>query len=191
MLTTPEWAKTLEGCMTLTSELTIDIVNISKNEIPKYETPNSAGMDIRADFSRITPDKPIKLFGDGEVVFPNDAIKTTMLRLDPGARALIPTGIFMAIPKGFEIQVRPRSGLALKKGLTVLNTPGTVDSDYRQEIGIILINSGFESVWIEDGERIAQFVLNQICSANFIVKESVSELGETDRKGGFGHTGVK
>ena len=157
-------------------------------KLPKYETPQSAGCDVRADFSRVSPQNPIKLFGDGEIIFAGESHPLTMLRLDPGSRALIPTGIFTAIPEGYEIQVRPRSGLALKKGLSVLNTPGTVDADYRAEIGVILINHSKETVWIEDGERIAQFVLNKVEQIEW---EIVDSLNETERKGGFGSTNNK
>lgn len=157
-------------------------------KLPKYETPQSAGCDVRADFSRVSPQNPIKLFGDGEIIFAGESHPLTMLRLEPGSRALIPTGIFTAIPEGYEIQVRPRSGLALKKGLSVLNTPGTVDADYRAEIGVILINHSKETVWIEDGERIAQFVLNKVEQIEW---EIVDSLNETERKGGFGSTNNK
>lgn len=157
-------------------------------KLPKYETPQSAGCDVRADFSRVSPQNPIKLFGDGEIIFAGESHSLTMLRLEPGSRALIPTGIFTAIPEGYEIQVRPRSGLALKKGLSVLNTPGTVDADYRAEIGVILINHSKETVWIEDGERIAQFVLNKVEQIDW---EIVDSLNETERKGGFGSTNNK
>lgn len=157
-------------------------------KLPKYETPQSAGCDVRADFSRVSPQNPIKLSGDGEIIFAGESHPLTMLRLEPGSRALIPTGIFTAIPEGYEIQVRPRSGLALKKGLSVLNTPGTVDADYRAEIGVILINHSKETVWIEDGERIAQFVLNKVEQIEW---EIVDSLNETERKGGFGSTNNK
>lgn len=171
----------------------VQVINISENELPKYETTQSAGMDVRADFSRITPTNLIKAFGDCEVIFKGEGHGKTMLRLDPGARALIPTGLRIALPEpvnGYraECQVRPRSGLALKKGLTVLNTPGTIDSDYRDEVGVILINQGQEAVWIEDGERIAQLIFGWEDTCEW---EEVRSLNETDRKGGFGHTGVK
>lgn len=111
----------------------VQVINISENELPQYETSQSAGMDVRADFSRITLTNLIKAFGDCEVIFKGDGHSKTMLRLDPGARALIPTGLRIALPEPVdghraECQVRPRSGLSLKKGITVLNTPGTVDS---------------------------------------------------------------
>lgn len=166
----------------------VNVINKSNNNLPKYETSGSSGVDVRADFSRVSVDNPIKVWGDTEIIFKGETHSTTLLRLDPGARALIPTGLFTAIPEGYEIQVRPRSGLALKSGLTVLNTPGTVDASYRNEIGIILINHGTESVWIEDGERIAQFVLAKVDTIEWNV---VSFLDETDRTGGFGSTGTK
>jgi dUTP pyrophosphatase len=166
----------------------VNVINKSNNNLPKYETSGSSGVDVRADFSRVSVDNPIKVWGDTEIIFEGETHSTTLLRLDPGARALIPTGLFTAIPEGYEIQVRPRSGLALKSGLTVLNTPGTVDASYRNEIGVILINHGTESVWIEDGERIAQFVLAKVDTIEWNV---VSSLDETDRIGGFGSTGTK
>ena len=166
----------------------VNVIKKSNNNLPKYETSGSSGVDVRADFSRVSVDNPIKVWGDTEIIFKGETHSTTLLRLDPGARALIPTGLFTAIPEGYEIQVRPRSGLALKSGLTVLNTPGTVDASYRNEIGIILINHGTESVWIEDGERIAQFVLAKVDTIEWNV---VSSLDETDRIGGFGSTGIK
>lgn len=173
----------------------VQVINLSNNKLPQYETPMSAGMDVRADFSGVTVDNPIKAFGDCEILFKSDINKVTMLRLDPGARALIPTGLKIALPVTdqdcefiYECQVRPRSGLALKKGITILNTPGTIDADYRNEIGIIVINQGHEAVWIEDGERIAQLVFATVAKAEW---EEVARLNETERKGGFGHTGEK
>ena len=173
----------------------VQVINLSNNKLPQYETPMSAGMDVRADFSRVTVDNPIKAFGDCEILFKSDVNKVTMLRLDPGARALIPTGLKIALPTTdsdcefiYECQVRPRSGLALKKGITVLNTPGTVDADFRDEIHVILINQGHEAVYIEDGERIAQLVFGWVSTVEW---EEVARLNETERKGGFGHTGEK
>lgn len=171
----------------------VQVINLSENKLPQYETPLSAGMDVRADFSRVTPENTIKAFGDCEILFKSDINKVTMLRLDPGARALIPTGLMIALPDSLdgyvaECQVRPRSGLALKKGITVLNTPGTVDADFRDEIHVILINQGHEAVYIEDGERIAQLVFGWVSAVEW---EEVARLNETERKGGFGHTGEK
>lgn len=128
---------------------------------PKYETPQSAGADVRSRISTVVP---------------------------AHGRVLVPTGMFVAIPEGYEIQVRPRSGLALKKGITVLNTPGTVDADYRNEIGVILFNTSDEDFPIEAGDRIAQIVLNKVEQINWV---EVDELDKTDRKGGFGSTNIK
>lgn len=144
--------------------LNIKIVNHSHHPLPAYATALSAGMDLRANL-------------DSPVVLP------------PLGRALIPTGLFMAIPAGYEAQVRPRSGLALKKGITLLNTPGTIDADYRGEIMVLLINFSQEDFVINDGERIAQMVLAKHDQCDFI---EVEELDETERgAGGYGHTGVK
>ena len=140
----------------------VRIVNKSKHELPSYSTVNSAGMDLRADL-----DKP--------------------RILKPGGRDLIPTGLFIELPRGYEAQIRPRSGLAIKKGITVLNTPGTIDSDYRGEIGIIVINLSEEAFIINDGERICQMI---IARHETIEWEETDWLNDTVRgKGGFGHTG--
>lgn len=162
---------------------TVKVINISSNDLPKYETKGAAGLDVRADFSRVTPENPIKVYGSGEFNF-----KTQTLRLDPGSRALIPTGLFTKIPEGYEIQVRPRSGLSLKKALTCVNCVGTIDADYRNEIGVIMINLSGDSQYIETGERIAQFILNKVEQIEW---EEVSSLEKTERKGGFGSTGSK
>lgn len=133
--------------------------------LPSYETPGAAGADVRANF----PDK-------------------IAVTLAPGARMLVPTGIAMAIPVGFEVQVRPRSGLALKHGLTLVNSPGTIDSDYRGALGIILLNTSDTPFEITHGMRIAQLVLAPVVQADF---REVSTLDETDRgAGGFGSTGA-
>ena len=166
-------------------KIKIQIINKSKNTLPTYSTKYSAGVDVRVDFSNITPERPIKAFGNCQFVFKTDK-NNPYLILDPGCRALIPTGLYVAIPEGYEIQVRPRSGLALKEGASLCNTPGTIDSDYRSEIGIILINHGLKPIVVEDGERIAQLVLNKVPQIEWI---EVDSLDETDRKGGFGHTG--
>lgn len=142
----------------------IEIINESHHPLPQYATPLSAGMDLRANL-----DAPVTLH--------------------PLERRLIPTGLRIALPEGYEAQVRPRSGLALKKGVTVLNTPGTVDADYRGEIGVILINLSQDDFVIEDGERIAQMVIARHEQAELV---EVSVLSETERgAGGFGHSGVK
>lgn len=142
----------------------IQIINRSRHQLPEYATPLSAGMDLRANI-----DAPIVL--------------------KPMERKIIPTGLFIALPAGYEAQVRPRSGLAIKKGITVLNAPGTIDADYRGEIGVILINLSTEDFVIEDGERIAQMV---IARHEQISWEPVDELDQTERgTGGFGHSGKK
>lgn len=106
----------------------IPVINESYNKLPQYETSKSAGMDVRIDLSKITPTNPIKLYGDGEIIFAGEGHPKTMLRLEPGARCLAPTGLYTAIPEGYEIQIRPRSGLALKKGLSCANCVGTIDA---------------------------------------------------------------
>ena len=139
------------------------IRNRSRHEMPAYATPLSAGLDLRANI-----DEP--------------------LTLQPLQRALVPTGLSMALPAGYEAQVRPRSGLALKHGITVLNTPGTIDADYRGEVGIILINLSAEPFTIHDGDRIAQMVVARCEQAECVGVES---LDDTERgSGGFGHSGV-
>lgn len=143
--------------------LKVQIINRSKHPLPAYATPLSAGMDLRANLSE-------------------------PLTLAPMQRCLVPTGLYIALPPGFEAQVRPRSGLALKKGVTVLNSPGTIDADYRGEICIILINLSDEPFVVGDGERIAQMIVARHEQAAW---EEVEVLDETRRgTGGFGHTGV-
>ncbi len=141
----------------------VEIINRSKHPMPEYATPLSAGMDLRANL-----DEPMVLA--------------------PMQRALVPTGLYMALPCGYEAQVRPRSGLAIKKGVTVLNSPGTIDADYRGEVCVILINLSDTPFTITDGERIAQMV---IARHETIEWQSVESLSDTERgEGGFGHTGV-
>ncbi|MBO5741533.1 MAG: dUTP diphosphatase [Bacteroidaceae bacterium] len=142
----------------------IKIVNTSHHPLPEYATPMSAGLDLRANL-----DAPLKL--------------------QPMQRCLVPTGLRIALPQGYEAQVRPRSGLALKRGITVLNAPGTIDADYRGEIGVILINLSQDSFVINDGERIAQLVIAAYEQAEF---EAVESLDQTERgEGGFGHSGMQ
>lgn len=167
------------------------IYNNSNNSNPEYSNFTDAGADVRADFSRVSPENPIKVFGDAEIIFAGEGHPKTMFRLEPGARAIIPTGIFTAIPEGYEIQLRPRSGLAIKKGLNLINCIGTIDTGYRNEWGIPVVNQGFETIWIEDGERIAQAVLNKIEHINWINVSKLSDLTGEDRGGGFGSTGTK
>lgn len=170
------------------SNMQVNIINISKNILPQYETQKSAGMDIRADFSRVSSQNPIKIYGDGEIIYAGEDHPKTLLRIEPGSRALVPTGLFTAIPEGYEVQIRPRSGLAIKKGLNVINCVGTIDADYRNEWGVPVTNQGFETIWIEDGERICQAILNKV---DRIEWNEVESLDETNRKGGFGSTGTK
>lgn len=141
----------------------VKIINKSKHALPSYATPLSAGMDIRANI-----EAPITL--------------------EPLERRLIPTGLYIELPQGYEAQIRPRSGLAIKKGISILNSPGTIDADYRGEICVILINLSKEPFIIEDGERICQMVIAQHEQVSW---EEVEILGETERgAGGFGHTGI-
>lgn len=142
----------------------VKIINKGRQPLPTYATPQSAGMDIRANI-----DAPVTL--------------------RPLERKLIPTGLYMALPEGYEAQIRPRSGLALKHGLTVLNSPGTIDSDYRGEVMVLLVNLSSDNFTVNDGERIAQMVIARHETARFV---TVSQLDDTERgAGGYGHTGVK
>jgi dUTP pyrophosphatase len=142
----------------------VKIINKGKHSLPAYATERSSGMDLRANLENPVVLRPLE-------------------------RRLIPTGIFIGLPEGFEAQVRPRSGLALKKGVTVLNTPGTIDNDYTGEIGVILINLSNEDFVVNDGERIAQLVITRYEKAMLV---EVDELSETERgAGGYGHTGIK
>ena len=165
-------------------EIQVKVINKSNNNLPKYETQKSAGCDVRADFSRID-ENPIKVYGDCEIKRTEGKI---LFRIGRFSRAIIPTGLFTAIPEGYEVQLRSRSGLSIKQGLTLINGIGTIDSDFRNEWGVPVINLGLEDVWIEDGERICQAVLGKF---ERIEWDEVKELDETDRKGGFGHTGLK
>ena len=143
--------------------MTIQVVNRGHQPLPAYATAQSAGMDLRANIEEPVVLKPLQ-------------------------RQLIPTGIYIALPEGYEAQVRPRSGLALKKGITVLNAPGTIDADYRGEVGVVLINLSNEDFVVNDGERIAQMVISRYEKVDFI---EVETLDETERgSGGYGHTGV-
>ncbi len=140
----------------------VEVINRSKHPLPKYETERSAGMDLRANLN-------------------------APVALNPLGRALIPTGLFIALPDGYEAQVRPRSGLAFKQGITVLNAPGTIDADYRGEVGVLLVNLSDKAVTINDGDRVAQLVIAEYARADW---HEVNELSETERgAGGFGSTG--
>lgn len=150
--------------MTKTDITEVKVINRSHHPLPQYATPLSAGMDLRANI-----DAPITL--------------------RPLERHLIPTGLFIALPPGYEAQVRPRSGLALKKGITVLNSPGTIDADYRGELMVLLVNLSSDNFVVNDGERIAQMVVARHAQVQFV---PVTELDSTERgEGGYGHTGVK
>jgi len=138
----------------------VNIINKSPNALPEYETPGSAGLDVRC---------------------------TETIVINPGERILAKTGLFVEIPRGYELQVRPRSGLALKQGITVLNTPGTIDADYRGEIGVILMNHGLSVVEFKPADRIAQLVLNKVERIQWLQTESLT--GTKRGKGGFGSTG--
>ena len=142
----------------------VRVVNKSHNDLPAYSTKDSAGMDLRASL-----DEP--------------------LELKPMQRALIPTGIYIELPEGYECQIRPRSGLALKHGVTVLNTPGTIDADYRGEIGVILINLSDKPFVVNDGERICQMVVTRYDKVDWVRVEALDD--SVRGAGGFGHTGVK
>lgn len=145
--------------------ISVRIVNKSHHPLPAYSTKDSAGMDVRA-------------------YLPEGSIT-----LHPMQRCLIPTGLHIELPSGYECQIRPRSGLALKHGITIVNSPGTIDADYRGEIGVILMNTGAEDFVVNDGERICQMVVKEYTRVEWIASETLetSERGE----GGFGHTGVK
>lgn len=144
----------------------IRIYSTSKHPLPQYATAQSAGLDLRANIE-------------------------SPLILKPGERILIPTGLHIQLPDGYEAQVRPRSGLAIKKGITCLNAPGTIDADYRGDIGVILINHGQDDFIINDGDKIAQMVISKYEQIDWQSVESLSEMDETARgKGGFGHTGI-
>ena len=148
--------------MSGTAEITVRVIREGPNPLPEYETADSAGMDLRAHLN-------------------------VALTLDPGERALVPTGMCMEIPPGYEGQVRPRSGLALKQGLTVLNAPGTIDADYRGDVGVILVNTSTTAQTLEPGDRIAQIVFAPVTRAQFM---EVEQLGDSGRSsGGFGSTG--
>ena len=142
----------------------IKVVNKGNQPLPKYQTSQSAGMDLRANI-----DAPILI--------------------KPLDRKLIPTGLHIALPEGYEAQIRPRSGLVIKNGITIINTPGTIDPDYRGDVGVILVNISNEDFVVQPGDRIAQMVINKFEQAEF---EVVEELDETERgEGGYGHTGIK
>lgn len=164
----------------MSTTINIPVINKSNNELPKYAHKGDAGFDLRANIEEIE---------NSNYLFNTIKFKDTTIIINPGGRALIPTGLYMAIPEGYELQIRPRSGLALKHGITVLNTPGTIDAVYRGNIGVVLINHGTEPFIVEHGDRIAQGVLNKVEEANLV---EVDSLDETDRAdSGYGKSGVK
>jgi len=146
------------------SKVSVKIINKSANPLPEYATEGSAGMDIRASVLEAVLLKPLE-------------------------RALVPTGLFIELPEGYEAQVRPRSGLAIKQGITCLNTPGTIDSDYRGEIKVVLINLSQEDQVLQPGDRIAQMIVSKVERANWETVETISVTSRNE--GGFGHTGKK
>jgi dUTP pyrophosphatase len=153
------------------SKISISVVNKSFNNLPQYETAGAAGLDVRANLTTTSGDEMVEY----------------SIILAPKERVLVPTGLFVAIPEGYEIQVRPRSGLAYKNGITVINSPGTIDSDYRGEIKVILINHSDEPFLIENGERIGQLVLSKVGQLSW---NNVLFLDDTSRgAGGMGSTG--
>ena len=164
-------------------KIVIPVIKETDNELPKYQTPQSAGCDVRAELQTINQD----FFFNTKINEVKEG-KIKSICIMPLGRCLIPTGLKMAIPDGYEIQIRPRSGWALKFGITLANCVATIDSDYRNEVGVIVQNLGDKPVIIEQSERIGQFVLNKI--EQFEWKE-VKELNETQRKGGYSHTGTK
>lgn len=145
------------------NKIYVKIINKSANPLPVYSTSGSAGMDVRADLS-----EPVVI--------------------EPMHRCLIPTGLYVAIPEGYELQMRPRSGLALKKGISLVNTPGTIDCDYRGEIGVIIINLSDECFTVNPGDRICQMVLNRVPQVQWLPVDSLDDTERGD--GGFGHSGV-
>ena len=164
----------------MSTTINVPVINKSSNELPKYAHKGDAGFDLRANVEEIKNDN---------YLFNAIRFNTTTIILNPGGRVLIPTGLYMAIPEGYELQIRPRSGLALKYGITVVNTPGTIDAVYRGNIGVILKNDGIEPFIIEQGDRIAQGVLNKVEEANLIETDSLDETDRSDS--GYGKSGVK
>lgn len=157
----------------------IKVINKSTNDLPEYTTSGAAGMDVRAF---VTDDK-----FPGHLADWDD--KAQCVRIFPGGRALIHTGLYFGLPEGYEMQVRPRSGLALKNGITIINTPGTLDADYTGELGVVLLNLSDEPFEVQTGDRIAQLIINKVERFPF---EEVESLDETDRNPeGFGTSGIK
>jgi dUTP pyrophosphatase len=169
----------------------VKVYNKSENDLPRYATKLSAGFDIRADLSRIC--KVEDLIGNSEyfTLTISEGESKVVTVFPSGGRVLIPTGLHVSLPDGFELQIRPRSGLALKNGVTILNSPGTIDQDFLGEIGLIIINTDSKkSFEIQHGDRLAQGILKKVNQIEWEQVYSIEELGNTTRgEGGFGHTG--
>jgi len=169
------------------NKVEVKVFNKGKQSLPLYSHDTDAGFDFMSDFS--TKKSKYDFLGNGKYIFDDD--KKELKLLSNGGRVLIPTGLHISLPNGYELQVRPRSGLALKHGISIVNSPGTIDQQYNGEIGIILINTDPDNDFIiKDGDRIAQGVLNEISQVKWNNVDSVEELGNTERgQGGFGSTG--
>jgi dUTP pyrophosphatase len=168
----------------------VRVFNKGTNDLPNYSTEFAAGFDIRADLSRVS--QLSDLMGNDSISLTIKEDGSKVITIFPkGGRVLIPTGLHVSIPDNYELQIRPRSGLALKNGITIMNSPGTIDSDYRGEVGLIIVNTDPNKLFeIKHGDRLAQGVLNQVEQIIWERTDSIAELGDTVRgEGGFGHTG--
>lgn len=166
----------------------IQVINKSDNVLPKFETSGAAGQDLRASFKYVTPETPLKTFGECEIIFKGPRHEKTLLRLEPGSRAIIPTDLYIKVPKGHFCAIYPRSGLSIKKGLSLSNAVGVLDEDFIGNMSIPVINHGLETIWIEDGERIAQMIIQPYVKCTW---EEVNSLESTDRNPeGFGTTNL-
>ena len=175
--------------MDINFQQTVRVINKSKNPLPMYATPGSSGLDICTNIGDYTEKQLLTVPSSNVDIDIDPTTDKPFVAIYPGGRFIFPTGLYVSIPKGFEIQVRPRSGLAAKKGITILNAPGTIDSDYRGDIGVILYNASNEDVIIHDGDKIAQLVL---CPINQIVWDECTSLDDTERgAGGYGHSDDK
>ena len=180
--------ETILGMNDKEKTIDVEVVNISDNNLPQYASPWDSGCDIRVDFSRIETIDDIKHFPitNNDYKYTKD---TKTLILPSLCRCICPTGIFVSIPHGYEIQVRSRSGLSINLGVIILNSPGTIDSTYRGEIGLIVSNTSDISISIENGVKLAQLVLSKIDIINWITKDTVNDFSSNEnRGGGFGHS---
>lgn len=168
----------------------IPICNTSNNKNPEYAHPTDAGCDLRADFHEISHSNPLKFYGKGGVVYDETGTKAKAIWIEPMTRVIIPTGIYTAIPEGYEVQIRPRSGLSIKQGLTMINSIGTIDTGFRNSWGVPVINLGTETVWVEEGDRIAQAVFNKFEKIEW-ENHNLEDILNTgsNRGGGFGSSG--